>query len=496
MKVENSGYKDAFKATALFGGVQIVTILISVLKSKVVAIWLGTTGFGILSLFGAATNLIFSISNLGIQSSAVRDIANAQSANDDLLVSKIVKAVNRWVLATGLGGAIITIAISPWLSEWLFKSNKYLLSFIFLSSFILLTGIYNGHYAILQGIRKLKFMAKANVFGAIAGFVCSVPMFYFFREDGIVWALILTALSTTVVSYFYVRKVKLIPVKQTYKESYILGLKTVKLGIMMAISGIAVLLVQFAIKTFIVRLDGLSDVGLYQAGWVLNTTYLGMIFSAMGKDYFPRLSQTVDDWQKTNSKINEQAEIAILILAPLIIGMIVFMPFLIKVFYSQEFIDIIPMTKWLLIGSLIKAGSWGISFIFLAKGDGKVFLFNELGILLVTLPSYLYGYYWFGLVGIGYAFMLCYVIYFIWVSIVAFRKYNIFYESQFWKIFFVMLTLLLIYPVSEYFWSVKYITGIVLILCIFGYSLYELNSRVNFKLIIKNILNKYGTRKK
>ncbi len=54
-----SGYNEAFKATALFGGVQVITIILSIIKSKFVALWLGTVGFGIMSLFAAATNLIF-----------------------------------------------------------------------------------------------------------------------------------------------------------------------------------------------------------------------------------------------------------------------------------------------------------------------------------------------------------------------------------------------------------------------------------------------------
>lgn len=490
MRDKDAGYKDAFKATALFGGVQIVTILISILKSKLVAVWLGTIGFGILSLFSAATNLIFSVSNLGLQSSAVRDIANAQGAKDELLISKIVKAINRWVLATGLGGAIITIAISPWLSEWLFENNKYISSFIILSAFILLTGIYNGHYAVLQGLRKVSLMAKANIFGAIAGFVCSVPMFYFFREDGIVWALLLTALSTTGVSYFYVRKVKLLPVHQTCRESYFFGLNTVKLGIVMAISSIAVLLVQFVVKTFIVRLGGLSDVGLYQAGWALNATYLGLVFNAMGKDYFPRLSQCADNNDEISTKVNQQAEIAVLILAPLIIIMIVFMPLLIKLLYSEEFLDIIPMTKWLLIGSLVKAGSWGLSFIFLAKGDGKAFLINELGIKFVTLPSYLLGYYLFGLLGIGYAFVFSYVVYFIWIIFMSHKKYMVTYNAEFWKIFITLMFLLLIFPVGELLWNAKYITGVVVIVCVCTYCLYKLNIKIDLITTIKQVKDK------
>ena len=74
------------------------------------------------------------------------------------------------------------------------------------------------------------------------------------------------------------RKKAYIPkVDQTFAESYRIGLKAVRLGIMLALSGISVTLVQFAIKTFIVRMGGLNDVGLYEAGWALNTTYLGLV---------------------------------------------------------------------------------------------------------------------------------------------------------------------------------------------------------------------------
>lgn len=485
-----SGYQTAFKATALFGGVQAITIIVSILKSKVVAIWLGATGFGIMSLFNATTSLIFSITNLGLQSSAVRDIAKEKGAKNYIGVSQIIKAINRWLLATGLCGAIIMIVLSPWLSQWLFDSNQYISAFILLSCVVFLTGIYNGNYAVLQGMRKLSLMAKANVVGSISGFICSAPLYYFFRENGIVWAMILTALSTTIISFFFVKKVKLVPVNQTCQESFKLGLKTVKLGIMMAISSIAVLLVQFIVKTFIVKLGGLNDVGYYQAGWALNATYLGMVFTAMGKDYFPRLSQTAHDNRETSLKINEQAEIAILILAPFIIAMIVFMPFLIKLLYSEKFLVIIPMTKWLLIGSLVKAGSWGLSFVFLAKGDGKTFLFNELGIKLITIPAYLLGYYVFGLVGIGYAYVFGYTVYFVWIAIIAFRKYKLHYKKRFWMTFFILFTLIIIFPLGEYLWDASYYTGIILILVISAFSLFILNERVGLIQLFRSFVKK------
>ncbi len=478
-KPAKEGYRTAFKATSLFGGVQVVTVLTGLLKSKLVAVWMGTTGFGILSLYNAAVNLIFSISNLGLQSSAVRDIAAASADKGKTLA--IIKAVNRWVLASGLLGALLTVALSPRLSRWLFESDQYVGAFVLLSAAVLLMGLFNQNYAVLQGLRKLRLMARANIFGALAGFVCSVPVFYFFREQGLAWTVVISALASAVVSLLYVRKLGLVLPKQDWHTSMVLGSDTVKLGIVMAISSIAVFMVQFVVKTYISHRGGLGDVGLYQAGWGLNEQYLGLVFTAMAKDYFPRLSQVAGDHRKVRKSINEQAEIAILILAPMIIAMLVFLPFVVRLLYSGDFDGIVPMTRWLLLGSLLKAGSWAISFVFLAKGHGKTYLFNELGIKFFTLPTYMLGYRLLGLLGVGYAYVLCYGIYFLWVGIVAYRKYRLMYSGVFWKMLAFTTTLLAAYLLMEPLMisgGLHYWLGIPLIVLLSIYSLRELKKRL------------------
>ena len=487
---KRSGYLNAFKTTALFGGVQFVTILLGIAKSKFVALWLGSAGYGIMSLFNSAIDLISYISNLGLQSSAVRDIANAQGKNNLLLVSQIVKAINRLVLYTGLLGAFITIAFAPWLSEWFFNSGIYTLSFVLLSSVVFLRGVYSANYSILQGTRNLTYLARANVSGAIIGFLCSLPMFYFFRQNGIVPAMILSTLSTFVVSYFFVRKVKLFNVKQTHKETFTLGYSTLKLGIMMSLGGISTSLMQFLIKTVLIRYGDLNEVGLYEAGWVLNETYLGLVFSAMTQDYFPRLSHDINNRLKTKSILNKQIEITLLILSPLIISMVVFLPFVIKLFYSDEFIGSVSMTKWMLIGSLIKGGSWGLSYLFLAKSDGKLYLLLEFGIKVINFPIYVLFYFWFGIVGLGYGFVFGYILYFILVSIVAWKKYRISYEFEFWKLIAVFLSSILLYPLIQTFWMTNYFIGVIFIVLISAYSLYELNKRINIRSIFDNIIQR------
>lgn len=55
---ETRSYRNIFKATTLFGGVQVYQILISIIRSKFVAVLLGTAGMGIQGMFLSSISLV------------------------------------------------------------------------------------------------------------------------------------------------------------------------------------------------------------------------------------------------------------------------------------------------------------------------------------------------------------------------------------------------------------------------------------------------------
>lgn len=494
-------YRSLFKATGLFGGVQLVTILTALAKSKLVAMWLGASGLGVMSLFNTAIGLISSVSNLGLQSSAVRDIARCQ-AEDKQKLPALVNALTRWVVATGLLGGLATIALAPCLSQWLFHNHLYTGSFVWLSVVVLLMALYNHHYAMMQGTRALGLLAKANVIGALIALACSMPLLYFFREQGIVAALILSAVATLLVSTLFRRKLSVPLEKQPVRVSFHLGLNTVKLGSMMAVSNVAVCLVEFVVKAYLAKHGTPShydDVGLYQAGWAINATYLGMVFTAMSKDFFPRLSQVADNRVQAKQMMVQQAEIAVLVLCPLILFLLLFLPFFVRLLYTSEFLPMVSMTRWLLVGSLIKSASFPISYLFLARNDGKLFLFNELGIKCITLPSYLLAYSLWGLQGIGLAYMSNYSIYLLWVSLVAWKHYRFSYTASFWRVFLLLLSLSLLSAVClqlsdrallTSFWAQGVALSLLLVVAV--YSLWKLNRRMELLNLLRKRSEKRG----
>ena len=88
----SSEYRSIFKATSLFGGVRVFSILISIIRSKIVAVLIGTTGVGIVGLFTSGTSLIQSITQLGLSQSAVRDVSEAHASGNQARVNRVVTA--------------------------------------------------------------------------------------------------------------------------------------------------------------------------------------------------------------------------------------------------------------------------------------------------------------------------------------------------------------------------------------------------------------------
>lgn len=151
---EDNSYNSIAKANTLFGGVQIYQILIQILKSKFVALFIGTTGVGIMGLLTTATLLIKNITSMGLSTSAVRDVSEANGAGDDNRVALVVTVLRRLVVYTGLLGTIAVIVLSPVLSFTSFGNYDYTIPFILLSVTLLFDQLSAGRLVILFEILR------------------------------------------------------------------------------------------------------------------------------------------------------------------------------------------------------------------------------------------------------------------------------------------------------------------------------------------------------
>jgi len=464
---------------------------------KFVAILLGTAGVGIMKLLDAPLELIISITGLGISISAVRDISNARNSNDPTKIAIAIKTLYKWAWVTGLLGMVVTISLAPMLSRWAFGNDDYAWAFVWLSIILLLQSLRKGQTAMLQGMRKLKHMAKASVIGSALGLFTSIPLYYYYGIEGIVPAMILTALTGLFLSWYFSRKIKTEPVKQTYKETYTAGLGMAKLGIYITLSGFLASASTYILNIYISKWGGLEQVGLYNAGWGLIAQYTGMIFTAMATDYYPRLSAIHDDIEKVKNLVKQQAKTALFIMTPILVLAIVAMSQLIRLLYSPEFIPAVFFANLIILGIPLKAVSWSMGYIYLAKGNGRLFITLEFIMGMVLLPLNLSGYYLFELNGLGISYSITWLLAFAINYSVLKYKYYFSFPNTFWGVFlFIYLFTIAAFGTSLFQDNVlRYISGITVFSASMVYSIYQLNKVMDLKSVVIGIVNRIRSKK-
>lgn len=489
---EQSSYRHIFKATSLFGGVQVIQILIGIVRTKFVAVLLGTTGVGIMGLFNAPLQLILSVTGLGITFSAVRDISEAYNSNDQNRIGVAVATLRRWSWFAGIFGLIVTAALAPFLSKWTFGNNDYTWAFVWLSLTMLFQTISNGQKSLLQASRRLKDLARASVWGSLIGLATSVPLYYLFGIKGIVPSLIITAVTSLLLSWHYSRKVEIQPVTMSIRETFESGKNMVKLGLVITVTGIIGFLTAYILNAFISRTGGVDQVGLYNAGWNIIGQSTGLVFAAMTTDYFPRLSEINKEASKVNKLVNHQAEMVILILAPILVGLIVAIPLVIRILYTSEFLPVVNFASWLLLGILLKGLVWPVGFIFPAKGDLKTFGIIEISALLFDILVNILGYHFFGLVGLGISFLVNYIFGITITLSFAYKKYGFKYSRITLKGFVISFGLVFITFVFSVFLEgfLRYFVGFIFLAITIFYSYYELNKRIGLKSMITSFIAK------
>ena len=491
-ETEKQEYKNSLKATSLFGGVQVYNIIITILKSKVVALLLGPGGMGIYGLLTSTTGLITSATNFGLATSAVKDIAGANASGDMKRVSRTITVFRRWVWVTGLLGMLVCLGLSSFWSQLTFGNKDYTVAFSVLSLSLLFTQLSSGQIALLQGMRKYSFMAKSSVLGSSAGFLLTLPLYYFWGIDAIVPVIVLSSLASLVLSWYFSRKVQTEPVRLNWRETVEGGKGMVKMGFFIALQGLLAVGAAYIVRLYIRSEGGVDEVGLYTAGFAIINTYVGLVFTAISSEYYPRLAGFCNDPDKFNQAVNQEIEISLLLLGPIILVFIVFANVAIALLYSNKFLGIDGMLYWAILGIFFKAPSWCLAFSFIAKGDTKAYFWSELTAIAYTTALNILFYRYGGLTGMGISFLACYLLYYIQMWLICRYRYGYRAFSSIWPLFFPNLILgivclCLVVFISDF---VRYGAGSLIVMVSLVLSYRGLDSSIGIRHILKSKFGK------
>jgi PST family polysaccharide transporter len=406
---EKHTYGQILKSSALIGGSSLLNIIIGIVRTKAMAVLLGPAGLGLFGLYGSIASLTQSIAGMGVNSSGVRQIAEAVSSDGTERIAQTTAVLRRISIFLGVLGAGLLVVLSRQVSSLTFGSNQHAGAVCLLSIAVFFQLISAGQGALIQGMRRIADLAKMVVLGALFGTFISIPMVYFFREKGVVPSLVGVAAMSILTSWWYSRKVEIQAPSMTVSQVGQEAATLLKLGFAFMSSGLVTIGVAYAVRVIVLRKVGYEGTGLYQSAWTLGGLYVGFILQAMGADFYPRLTARANDPVACNRMVNEQALVGLLLAGPGAIATLTFAPVVISLLYSAKFAASVGILRWVCLGTILQVITWPMGFIIMAKARAGLLVFCELawGIVSVVLA-------WicvrsFGLNGAGIAFFGSYI---------------------------------------------------------------------------------------
>lgn len=402
-------YTQILKSTALIGGSSLITVGFSIIRNKAIAVILGPEGVGLMAIYTSIADIAQAVAGLGVQSSGVRQIAEAVGTGDAEKIAKTAFILQRISFVLGIAGTLLLAALAFPVAQLTFGDHQHAISVALLSAAIFFRLASAGQTAMIQGMREISMLARINLLTAFFATVVTIPLVYVFGFDGIAPSLVAIAAVGLALSWWYSRKMPQsganLSAPQFRQE---LG-ALLKLGLVFMASGLLTLASAYAVRLIVLQHGGIIEAGLYQAAWALGSLYAGFILQAMGTDFYPRLTAIVGDHAACNRLVNEQARVSILLAGPGVLATLTFAPVVMRLFYSPEFYGAADLLRWICLGMLLRIIAWPMGFIVLAKNEQAVFFWTEVAATVVHV-----GLAWLlvskiGLVGSAAAFFGLYV---------------------------------------------------------------------------------------
>jgi enterobacterial common antigen flippase len=446
-----ASYGMVLKSSALIGGSSVLSIGLGIVRSKAMALLLGPAGIGLFGLYSSIAELTRSMAGLGLNSSGVREIAEAVGTGDDVRIARTVTALRRIALYSGAVGAILLLVFRSEVSKMTFGDDSHRTSIALLALAVFFSDISAAQGALVQGMRRIADLAKINVLGALYGTIFSIPIVYFWGEQGLVPSLVFVAAMSILTSWWYARKVRVKRVVMSLRETLRESSALVKLGVLFMASGLMALGTGYLVRIIILRRLGADDAGYYQAAWALGGLYIGFVLQAMGADFYPRLTALAGNDAECNRLVNEQAEVGLLIAGPGVLGTLAFAPIVIDVFYSGRFAPAVEVLRWISLGMVLRVGSWPIGYIVLAKGERKLFFWSEFlsyaALIILTWLAVMR----FGVKGAGIAFAAMYLLNLTGVYLVVRRLCGFRWSAANRRLALLFLPVVLVVFLSRYY---------------------------------------------
>ena len=416
--------------TSLLNGIAVaIKLATALVLNKVLAIYVGPTGYAIIGQFQNVVSILVSLAG-GLVATGVTK-STAQHFDDEAKQHKVWQTAIRFSLGASILAGLVLLLVGARLSEWLLHRADMSSIFIWLALALPAMAANNLLLAIVNGKKEVGVYIASNIIGSLVSLVLIGMLAYYFDLYG---ALLAFTISPAVV---LLSTAALVARRAWFKSPFLWGKMDVSLtrelsgfALMGLTSALVVPVSYMLIRDHLALRLGLPAAGFWQASWKISEMYLMLTTTTLSVYYLPRLAEI-----RTAPELKAEIIKVYRFVMPLVvIGAItiyLLRDFIIRTLFTEDFYPMRELFAWQLTGDCIKIGSWVFAYIMVGRSMVRVFVFTEItfSLFFVFLSWWLVDL--FGLSGVSIAYVINYSIY--WIALAGYMRFEIkkieFYNS-------------------------------------------------------------------
>lgn len=363
--------------TSLLNGIAVVIKMLTLLGlNKILAIYVGPSGYAALGQFQNAVQMITTFASGAINTGVTK--YTAEYHQDEAKQHAVWRTAGTIALAGSLITAVLVIGFNRTLAGWFLKDQAMGGVFIWFAATLVLFVFNTLLLAILNGKKEIRRYVVANIAGSLFALAVTSIMAI---QLGLYGALVALAVYQSLTFFVTLLLTYKAP---WFKLSYLVGgidkraaKNLAKYTAMALTSAACVPLSHILIRNHLGGTLGWEAAGYWEAMWRLSAAYLMLVSTTLGVYYLPKLSEL-----HGSAEIKHEIIQGYKIILPVAAGCgaIIYLlrDFIIRVLFSAEFAPMEQLFAWQMVGDTLKIGSWLLGYVLTAKAMLGLYVVSEI----------------------------------------------------------------------------------------------------------------------
>ncbi len=376
------------KSTSFLVISKTVQFLVGIVRSKIAAVTIGTTGVGLFSQVSYMVNMISHTTLMSMNDGLVKLIAERKSKKEfPEILKRLMKSYSVLILISSLVIIILSLIFAGSLTKFFFGDEKYLVYFLIGLSCLPVTIANSLSFALLKSHKATKLISRSNISSSVITVIAFVPLILLFKTTGAVISVAVNYVTLLIINNYQARKEILKSVGVGFRQIFSSRSdprstrEILRFAIFGLTSGAALIASESICRAIVINRLGIDKMGIYSPITSWGNVFQGFILSSLGIYLFPRISEAQSNTE-TNGVINDFFRLITFIMMPFIILAIPFRNIIIPIFYSRDFMEASVYLPWHFIG--IAFYSW---FFVLSQVMAPVGLIRLHGILTIVMSG-------------------------------------------------------------------------------------------------------------